>query len=436
MRTAIEGIFRLVLTTIALPSWGMDLSAAVKQAMESSPRVAIARSKVTAADWGRTEAFGRFLPSLEVGATYLSDYRYALTDLTFGGNPSSIPQILPTTTYNLTARYMLFEGFAGWNKVRSSRSMRSASALELDRARFEVEHEVELQFYKVIAARALKTVAEQNLKSLEDHLREARLLRKAGATNDYDLLRVEVQVSQAQSDLLNAEDNIAIESGHLAEVLGRGEPVDAVEGQLPTLDPQLTDGVGTDHLADRADLQAAGDREEGLRYASLAAQSYWSPRLSAFWNYQSYNNRNDRYNDWKNFRDAYTVGLSLTWTLFDGFSSISQAHQAEEMRFQMGKTGQMQRLKARQDFQTWQRKFRYNCAVHRARLTEVSKAEEAVRLAKEGRRVGARTNTDLLDAETDLFRARAGSVTAQLGAVEALLNFELASGRRLLPAQE
>ena len=73
----------------------------------------------------------------------------------------------------------------------------------------------------------------------------------------------------------------------------------------------------------------------------------------------------------------------------------------------------------------------YFCDVYRSRLGDIEKARESVRLARVGRKVGARTNTELLDAESDLYRAQAGVVNSQLGAIEALLNLELATGRTL-----
>jgi outer membrane protein TolC len=77
------------------------------------------------------------------------------------------------------------------------------------------------------------------------------------------------------------------------------------------------------------------------------------------------------------------------------------------------------------------RKFTYFCSVFKSRQSDVQKSEESVRLAREGRKVGARTNTDLLDAEADLYRSQAGAVTAQLGAIEALINLELSTGQAL-----
>lgn len=410
-------------------SFGLDLRSAVKIGFENSPQVAIARSASEESRWRKVEAFSTYLPSLTAGATYLSDYRYAYTDIAFGGQAVSIPNIIPTTTYTLSAQYTLFEGFGGTNRFRAARSLEKSANEALTWAEFELENHISQQFYRAIAAKSLQDVAEQNVKTLEDHLREANLLKKAGAATNYDVLRVEVQVSQAHSDLLNAQDNTQIELGRLFELLGK-EEVEAIEGHLPELDPEMVSNASVSSIQDRADLTSGNDRAEGLRLQELASKAHWLPRISAFWNYQSYNNRNDHYDDWSNFRDAYTLGLNLTWNLFDGFYSTSRSRQAVEQRYQADKSNEMKRLKARQDFDVWKRKFIYYCAVVKARRDEIAKAQESVRLAKEGRRVGARTNTDLLDAETDLNRSQAGYVSAQLGATEALLNLEMATGRR------
>ena len=91
----------------------------------------------------------------------------------------------------------------------------------------------------------------------------------------------------------------------------------------------------------------------------------------------------------------------------------------------------MARLHARQDFDLWSRKLLYFSSVYKSKMSDIDRSKEAVRLAREGRRVGVRTNTELLDAEIDLFRSQAGAVNAQLGALEAKISLELAAGQRV-----
>jgi outer membrane protein TolC len=84
------------------------------------------------------------------------------------------------------------------------------------------------------------------------------------------------------------------------------------------------------------------------------------------------------------------------------------------------------------DFEFWKRRSLYSATLYRARLSDVQKAQESVRLAKESYRAGARTSSDVLDSELELFRARAGVVNSQMSYAESLLNLELALGHSLL----
>ena len=91
-------------------------------------------------------------------------------------------------------------------------------------------------------------------------------------------------------------------------------------------------------------------------------------------------------------------------------------------------------LKASLEFETWKRRFVTNAEVNRARLRTEEKSQESVRLATLGLKAGTNTNSEVLDAELDLFRSRAGIVRAQMDAAEALINLELAVGKKLKPA--
>jgi OMF family outer membrane factor len=83
------------------------------------------------------------------------------------------------------------------------------------------------------------------------------------------------------------------------------------------------------------------------------------------------------------------------------------------------------------DFENYRRRFLYNVSLYKARSHAIESATESVRLAKISYQAGTRTSTEVLDAELDLFRARAGVVRAQVESAEALINLELALGRHI-----
>lgn len=408
----------------------LNLQTALDEALRSSPQVQKAKSAYEESSWKKVESFSTYLPSISFEADYLTLHRYAFLDVNLGV-PVSVPQVIPTSTLALNGRWTFFDGFAGTNRYLSARKFETAEKLNYDWTQFRISREVALLFYRALGSKILKQVAEQNIKTLQDHLNDVRNFRKAGASTKFDVLRVEVQVSEAQSELLNSQDNVALSQDRLAEAMGRESDSRVPQGELPVLNAELVKRAQAESTATRADLASLQTRVSGLEDLDKADGRFWAPKISFFGQYQQYNNRNDYFNDWYNYREAYDLGISLTWELFDGFRGMARSRESAEQKYQADRQLKMAQLHSKEEFELWRRKFIYFCSVYQARVSDVAKSDESVRLAKEGRRVGARTNTDLLDAESELFRARAGQVNAQIGAIEALINLELTTGQKL-----
>ena len=405
----------------------LNLKTALQEVNKDSPVLESAQASTHEIELKKMEAFSTFLPKLRANGTYLTDKKYQFLNINFGG-PVVIPQIIPTAQFNMLAEWSLFDGFASTNRYRAASEYADAADKAYSWKKFQTEMEVTLAFYQAIAAKMLKEVAVQNVKGLEDHAKDARLLRKSGVSTNYDVLRVEVQTSNGNTDLADAEDDIIIARERLAEVLGHETEERDLEGTLPVPQESLiTNAMGS---AERADLMALRLQAKARGFEESAANRHWVPEVSLFGTYNWYNNLTPGFNDWGSYRNARQVGFMMSWNLFDGFASTSRAKQKIEQRVQAEKASRIAELGAIKEKSIWAKRFRSQCRIYAARLEDVKRSEESVRLAREGRKVGARTSADLLDAETDLYRARAGVVRSQLGAIEALIKLQLAEGRR------
>lgn len=422
-------LFFAAATTEAAP---LQLSQAVNEAEGQSPELERSSSQLEELKWKRTESLNGFLPTVSGSASYLLDKKYAYLDFAFGGSMLSIPQIVPTATYGLTARLPLFDGLENVEHYRAASDLVRAGTLGLDWARFSLDHQIVLLYYRALGAKLLQDVAAANLATLEDHLKDAQAFKKAGVSTNFDVLRVEVQVSEARSAVIDAADNVAVARQNLAEALGKPAEDRPLAGDLPVLKPEAISNVETARPnEERQDIQSLRARASAADRQASAASTYLVPHVFLFGDYQHYNNRDNSVWSTNAFRDAYDFGLGLSWNLFDGMTSIAKSKESAEQRVQAEKTLDIAELHSVRDLELWRRKYLYFCQVYSSRASDVEKAREAVRLARAGRRVGARTNTDLLDAEADLQRSQAGLVNSQLGAIEALVNVEMATGRRL-----
>ena len=420
-----------LLSSLSAKAQTLSLSEALKETRSESLQIQKAQSAFEEAKWRKLGSYSGYLPTLTGSVNYLTDKKYMFVDMNLGGAPVSVPQVLPTTIYTLKASLPIFDGFASTNRFQADSALEDSARADYEWAQFSAERQTTLQFYRALAAQTLKDVADQNMKALQDHLKDIQAFKRAGVSTNYDVLRVEVQVSEAQNEVLNSQDNVELAKFKLGEVMGKETETRELAGQLPALKENLVQGLNEKSLENRGDLLALQKRSEATHYSYQSANRYWVPRISLVGEFNHYNNRNDRFQDSDAFRDSYAAGVNLTWNIFDGLVSTSRSGQAEEQAVQTEKTLAMARIKAKQDFELWKRKYLYFCTVSKSRANDIERSKEAVRLAHEGRRAGGRTSTELLDAESDLFRSRAGLVTAQMGAIEALINLELVSGQKL-----
>jgi outer membrane protein TolC len=125
------------------------------------------------------------------------------------------------------------------------------------------------------------------------------------------------------------------------------------------------------------------------------------------------------------------VGVFVKWDLFDGGASFSKAREADARRVQAEAAQMVGNENSVVDLETWKRRYDYGFQLYRTALEDIRKSQESVRMAREGSRQGVRTVSEQLDAQLDLFRARANEVNAQLMAAQALLQLELATGQPL-----
>ncbi len=427
-------LISLLSLTVAPHSQAITLPDALGEALKTSPVIQKYQSAKAEAYWKKVESTSTYLPSLSAQATYLFDKKYALTNVRFGSAATDtiVPQVIPNGQLALTATYPLFEGFAGESRLKAASQIEEAAIKEAQWSQFKIEMGVTLLFYKTLASKSLKEIAEQNLKILKDHLKEIQLFKKNGMATNYDVLRVEVQVSNAESELLNAEDSIAINTQNLIELLGIDESLLEVSGELPNI-TQLEainfEAMNSGKLSERPDLLALKKRSQSFGHLESAQSKFWIPKVTLFGQYQIYNNLNTSLTD--SYRNAYQAGLQVSWNIFDGLSSFAKSKQSTEQFIQNEKNYRLNEMAAKKDLEIWKRKILFNSSLYKARKSDISKSEESVRLAREGRRVGSRSNTDLLDAEADLYKSQAGAINAHIGTIEALINYQMTTGKKL-----
>lgn len=407
----------------------LTLKSAIDEAKQKQPLYQSAKEALKETSWKPLEALSQNLPNLSITANHLFDVKYQFLNVSLGGFSGQFPFIFPKTIFSLAANWTIFDGLKGWAAYQGAKFQNRAAELELSRETFKLEQDIRLRYYRALASKLLLDVAEKNLRTLEDHLAKTQDLLSEGSATRFDLLRVKVQLEEAVPEKLTAEDNVTVNRDALREAMGLEADNRSLTGALP-IPPES--GLPKDltlQVQQREDLEALNRRADAADRAADSAAGFWFPRVTLTAEKDFYNNTD--FGVTNAYNDAYSLGIILTWDLFDGGASIARQQQAIHQHAQAELAARAALLKAPQEIDLWRRRYLTNSSLYHAKVRAIEAGEESVRLARLGFDAGTRTSTDVLDAELDLFRARAGLVQAQLNAAEAIVNLELALGRKL-----
>jgi outer membrane protein TolC len=414
------------------------LSDAVQEALKDSPVLQGQQASVDQSGWRAFQALGGgFLPRISAGYTHYFTEKYQDTAINFGGTLMMFPGAYPTNNLTVTATLPIFDGLSNIFGYQAASLEKSAAEQDYDYARFQLAQDVKLAFFQALAASQLRAVAQENVKTLEDHLKEVEVQRSGGAATRYDTLRVSVQLSEARADEIDAEDNGVLARQKLMTLMGLDHDARTLVGELPVPDTTHAKDLELNGVpSSRSDLQALDSRSRAADKMRIARNAWLVPSVSLIGQYDYYELMNENTADGSvkpsgTYKNAYNVGVSLTWNLFDGGVALAQARQASYERIKAEKTAEAARIQVPYDFTFWKKRFLSNTDHYQARKLDIERSEESVRLAKIEERAGTRTSTETLDAELDLFRSKAGAVNAQVSALEAQIKLESALGRTL-----
>jgi outer membrane protein TolC len=411
----------------------LKLDEAIGLGLGEAPSIKKANARQDEMLWKKVEARAELLPKVNFGASHAFDLRYQTVPVTIGNQAASFPITYPRTAYGGEANWMLFNGFSNWNNYQAARLDAVASDSDSSRKQFETKKEIELAYYNILASVKLAEVAHQNVKTLKESNERATIRFKNGAATNYEVLRVQVQLSEAEAEVEKAEDNIVITKKNLLRVMGKRDLDFETSGELP--EPTLSEIISTIDEKDfstRDDIKAALYREQAADKRRLAGMGTWSPSVSLFGRYDRYDNTTSNldYNA-KTFRDSYAVGVYLKWSLFDGGATYAKPFIAKAQSQTAEATFQEAVLQSPADFELWKRRYLYSARFYESRKADVKRSTESLRIASSAFNQGSKTINDVLVAEADLFKARAGVVKAQMDAQEALTKLELTLGREI-----
>lgn len=397
----------------------LTLDQALAIAYGNSYNVKTAQSKLEKARQQVNEARGHLGPSVTIGAT---DTLYSPALVTGGpGTPGMKDSKQATATVALPVDISGNVSLA----LRGARSSVAAQEDGVEAARNDVRRDVRQAYFRVLQAQEVVRVDEQALASAKQRLKDTEAQFRAGTAAKVDVLKAQVQVSSAQIDLTTANNSVSLAKQAFNNALSRPieAPVDLEPvGDLPGLPPADSDLEGL-AAQKRADLASLKETAHVLELVTKVQEGGLKPNLSLSATFQ----RNIDPADGS--RVSQTVGvIAINWPVFD--SGITRAKVKEARQDEAQTQIAIQQLGLGISLEVKSARTNLINAGERLKLAQdqVTLAEEAFRLANVRRDAGEGILLEVIDAQTDLTRARVSLVSARYDYLTAYANLQRAVG--------
>lgn len=206
----------------------LTIADAVALALATNRSLALSAEQLQLARGRVNEARAAFLPTL--GATYnFSDLLQGGQVINFGsgsttGSTTGSAPIVISTQYTSTfgAAATLPLDIAGLLRaaVDQARFQEIATRIDINRTRNQIVLDTKTAFYNVLLAQALVTVAQETLQNNLDRLSDAQKKYAAGTSAQFDVIRAQTDVANAQQQLIQAKTNVSLTIAQLNNTIG------------------------------------------------------------------------------------------------------------------------------------------------------------------------------------------------------------------------
>jgi outer membrane protein TolC len=261
-------------------------------------------------------------------------------------------------------------------------------------------------------------VQEENVRLLREQLQTAKNRFEAGASSQFEVLRAEVAVANAQPGLIRARNGYRIAIEELRQAIGYTNTRTGNVTKVPEF-------VGTlefkpvSYDLQEAIAQARINRPEIKRLEKLelaresnvkVAKSNYQPNLSLVGGYEF--RKSNFSSQFDESLYGWTVGLESTWAVFDGRATAGRVAQARSQLTQAKLLTSETTLSVEVEVRRAHSSLQEAAELADSATKVVGQAEEALRLADARYAAGTATQLDVLEARVSLTDSRNNQLQA------------------------
>lgn len=306
---------------------------------------------------------------------------------------------------SVTASMPLYTGGALSGSIKSAKAGYKSALVGVQKSYNDMRSTVTNGYFMVLQTDDMQVLSRESVARLEEHLKNVKAQYDVGVVAKVDVLRSEVELANAQQNLIKAENAYKIAEANFNKIIGLPLATNLFLEDTLNYTPYDKDlAYCLDYASkNRPELEQAKQGVEAARGQVKQARSGYQPQISAVasqnWATGDGHWPADEESNW-------TVGVQASLTIFDTGVTRAKSHAAEANYFSAQETYRDTVDAVMLDVRSQYLNMRE--AEKRISTTEVavSQAEEDYRIAQLRYQAGVGTNTDVLDAQVALTDAQ------------------------------
>lgn len=441
-------VFGLIIISFCIAVAQQKLSLTIEQALqvglENSKAIRTSQFKVDVADSRTSELNTLGLPSLKFNGAYtrLSNVPPGALYIPkgmLGTIPGAIPISLPPEDINeilmatilnnytlkATIQQPIYTGGKISGAINAAEYSAEAVMQDYEKDKSEVIFNIKASYWNLYRAIEFSKFIDENVNQIKTHTKDAENLFKQGLLTNNDVMKVQVQLSDALVRQIDAKNGVKLAMYALNNTLGLPLQTEIELASVIQITDRSWDNV--DMLVNKAfekrpEIIGMNYRVKAGEAGLTSARGGWWPQIYLIGNY-SYLRPNQRYFPTiDQFKDTWDVTLSLSFDIWNWWQTGYQANQAQAQLAQAEEGLSM--LKDGVILEVTQSYLGVNQAKERKVVAEqgVKQAEENYRVMDDKYKKGLAPNSELLDAEVALLQAK-------LNLTQSLVDYELSMAR-------
>lgn len=329
-----------------------------------------------------------------------------------GGNVYSAADVNSMYTNTVSVSMPIYSGGQLEGSIKAADLSLNASELTLESTKQSIKAKTQAAYYNALNCRNQIAVSQNSVKTLEEHLRNVNAQYTAGTVAKSDLLASEVQLSNAQLNLVSSQNNYDLAIANLNNIVGvpSGTKLN-LKDELGYIPYEISLEQCSEYAQqNRPDILAADYNVKIAEAQRDVAASGNLPKVSASVSKSIAGERafgeDDNPADAFYSQNSWYAGLGISWDIFD--NNVTQAkvkqakaaiEKAKEAAQQARDTGDLEVRTAYLNLTSAEK------SIETAKVA-VEKAQEDYKIAQVRYSAGVGTNLDVMDAEEKLTAAQ------------------------------